>query len=338
MLKFYLFFPCIFLSLVAQSQDFSLTATQVETSTQQANDLIIYYETSLNNLGDSLATTQEKSYFVADILQNIFLSEDVLIYNDLDPSYSESKDLTANIYLNNIITKFHKGIHFNFSDIKISNPYYLSENSFFVKAEIASNLKGTHINRPIDAFTPIDIYIKFTVDELYNIGSPMIYSITSHRENINQFTPVRIDEGEGISNFTFITPDESKNFRRGKTYLLEWKSSKPDTPVRLELYKGNSLVFVINPVIVGNKFRWTVPSDMALGKNYKIRIVNLKNKDNRKDSPIFKIKRKIPLGLKVGVLAGVAAGAGYYFLIMDEGSPSQEGWLPKPPTEMPPTE
>lgn len=337
MLKFYLFLFFTCLALVAQSQDFSLTTSQVETSTQQAKDLITYYETSLNNLGDSLATTQEKSYFVADMVSNIFLSEDVLIYNDLDPDRSESKDITANIYLNNIITKFHKGIYFTFSDIKISSPYYLSENSFFVKAEIASNIRGTHINRSIDAFTPIDIYIKFTINELYNISSPIIYSITSHRENLNQFSPVRIDKGDGISNFTFVTPDEGKNFRRGKTYILEWKSSQPDTPVRLELYRGNSLVFVINPVIVGNKFRWTVPSDMALGKNYKIRIVNLKNKDNRKDSPTFKIKRKVPLGLKVGILAGVAAGAGYYFLIMDDGGSSQEGLLPNPPG-LPPRE
>lgn len=332
MLKFYFFLFCTCLTLVAHSQDFSLTSSQVETSTQQAKDLITYYETSLNNLGDSLATTQEKSYFVADIVKNIFLSEDVLIYNDLDPDNSESKDITANRYLNNIITKFHKGIYFNFSDIKISGPYYLSENSFFVKAEIAANIKGTHIDRPIDTFTPIDIYIKFTINELFNISSPIIYSITGHRENLNLFSPVRIDQGDGISNFTFVVPNDKKNFRRGKTYTLQWKSSQKDTPVRLELYRGNSLLFVINPAVMGNKYRWTVPSDMALGKHYKIRIVNLKNNDNRKDSPTFRIKRRVPLGLKVGILAGVAAGAGYYFLIMDDaGSPAQDGWLPEPP-------
>src|SRR5690606_13383434 len=337
MLKFYLLFFCTCLGAVAQSQDFSLTSSQVETSTQQAKDLITYYETSLNNLGDSLATIQEKNYFVADIVKNIFLSEDVLIFNDLDPDNSESKDITVNRYLNNIIAKFHKGIYFNFSDIKISGPYYLNESSFFVKAEIASNINGVHIDRHIDTFTPVDIYIKFSINELFHISAPVIYSITNHRENLSLFSPVRVEQGDGICKFTFVMTNNNKSFRRGKTYTLEWKSSQKDTPVRLELYRGNSLLFVINPVILGNKYRWTVPSDMALGKNYKIRIINLKNNDNRKDSPTFKIKRRVPLGLKVGILAGVAAGAGYYFFILDDGGSSQDGWLPDPPGP-PPTE
>src|SRR5690606_36798997 len=115
------------------------------------------------------------------------------------------------------------------------------------------------------------------------------------------FSPVRGKQGEGISNFTFVMPSNNKSFRRGKTDTLEWKSSQKDTPVRLELYRGSSLLFVINPVILGTKYRWTVPSDMALGKNYKIRIINFKNNVIRKDSTTFKIKRRVPLGLKVGI-------------------------------------
>src|SRR5690606_41565297 len=107
MLKFYLLFFCTCLGVVAQSQDFSLTSSQVETSTQQAKDLITYYETSLNHLGDSLATIQETNYFLADIVKHLVLHEDVLILNDLDPDNSESKDITVNRYLNNINANSH---------------------------------------------------------------------------------------------------------------------------------------------------------------------------------------------------------------------------------------
>lgn len=332
MLKLYLLSLFLLFGWVAQAQDFSLTSSQVETSSNQARELIGNYEISLNNLGDSLTTVQEKTYFVADILESIFQGEDVLVYNDLDPDNTESKDITISIYLNNIITKFYKGIRFNYSDINISGPYYLGENSFFVKAELASNLEGTHIDQSINTFEAIDIYLKYAIDELYNISQPTIYSITQHRENLNQFTPVRIEQGAGIATFDFINPGKRLKFKRGKEYMLEWKSNNTQTPVRLELHKGNNLVLIINPVVVGNKFRWRVPNDMALGKNYKIRIVNLKNRENRKDSPFFRIKRKVPLGLKLGIISGAALGAGYYFFIMEDGGSSKDNLLPEPPS------
>lgn len=317
---------------MAQAQDFSLTSSQVETSSNQARALVLNYEIGLNNLGDSLTTVQEKTYFVADIVENIFQGEDVLVYNDLDPENVESKSLTINVYLNNIITKFYKGAHFNFNDIKISDPYYLNANSFFVKVALTSNLAGVHIDQLVNTNEAVDLYLRYTIDELYNISPPTIYSITHHRENLNQFTPVRIEQGKGTESFSFINPGTRRKFKRGKEYILEWESTNPQTPVRLELYKGNNLLFIINPVVVGNKYRWRIPSDMALGKNYKIRIVNLKNKENQQDSPQFKIKRKVPLGLKIGILAGMAAGAGYYYyFILDEETAPKDNLLPEPP-------
>ena len=327
---FLLIFIFIFsIAFYGKTQDFTLSKNQAETINSQAADLLKNYETSLNNLGNPLNTVQEKNYFLTDIIENVFEGEDVLVYNDLDPDNLETKDLTAKVYLNNIVTKYYKGIQFIFSDVNISQPFYLDENSFFIKIELASNLDGTHIDQPINTFQPLDIYLRFNIDELYNISPPRIYSITSHRENLDQFKPVPIDQGENTFNFAFISPSKGKNFRRGKEYRLEWKGNNKNIPVRLELHKEKKLLFTINPVVVGNSYIWRIPSDMKLGKNYQIKIVNLKNTENTGISPEFSIKRKVPLGLKVAGVAAVA-GAVYYIMNLDSGT-DEKVLLPLPP-------
>src|SRR5690606_21949930 len=117
---------------------------------------------------------------------------------DLDPDNTESPNLKVKTYLNNIITKYYKGINFNFSDIKISEPHYLDKKSFFIKVELASNQEGIHIDQPINTFEAIDLYLKYTINELYAISEPKIYSIVKHAENLNQFTPVQIDKEAGM--------------------------------------------------------------------------------------------------------------------------------------------
>src|SRR5690606_35028757 len=240
----------------ASAQDFTLSRSQAETIKSQASELLESYEMSLNNLGDPLTTVQEKNYFLTDILSNVVEGEDVLIYNDLDPEGLESKDLTARVYLNNIITKYNKGLRIIFSDVKVSDPFYLDGNSFFIKIELASNLDGVHIEQPINTFQPLNFYLKYSIDELYNINPPKIYSITTHRENINQFTPVVIDQGPNVFNLSFINPSQGVTFRRGKEYRITWKGNPKEIPVGLELYKDKKLVYTINPVIIGSHFTW----------------------------------------------------------------------------------
>lgn len=328
-LLFFCFF-ILFVNFSAFSQEFSLSKSQLETVNNQAVELLESYETSLNNMGDPLTTVQEKDYFLTDIIENLFEGEDVLVYNDLDPDNLESKDLTVKVYLNNIITKYNKSLQVIFSDIKISEPFYLDKNSFFIKIELASNLDGIHIDQPISNFETLDIYIKYTIDELYNISTPTIYSITNHRENLNQFTPVPIDEGENMFNFSFVNPVKGKNFRRGKEQRLAWKGNDVTVPVRLELFKGDKMLSTINPVVVGNSYVWRIPAGMSLGNDYRIKIVNLKNDENTATSPRFSIRRKVPLGLKIVGVTGIGAIA-YFVLTMDSGDEGEDLRLPEPP-------
>lgn len=329
LLLFFCFFT-LYVNFSAFSQEFTLSKSQLETVNNQAAELLESYETSLNNLGDPLTTVQEKDYFLTDIIQNIFEGEDVLIHNDLDPDNSESKDLTVKVYLNNIITKYNKGLQVIFSDIKISEPFYLDKNSFFIKIELASNLDGVHIDQPISNFETLDIYIKYSIDELYNISSPTIYSITNHRENLKQFTPVPIDEGENTFNFSFVNPVKGKSFRRGKEQRLAWKGNDATDPVRLELFKGDKMLSTINPVVVGNSYVWRIPAGVSLGNDYRIKIVNLKNYDNTATSPRFSIRRKVPLGLKIVGVTGIGAIV-YFVLTMDSGDEGEDLRLPEPP-------
>ena len=209
----------------------------------------------------------------------------------------------------------------------MSNPYYLNDKNFFIKVDLAANLEGTHIDQPVNTFEAVDLYLKFEINALYNISEPKIYSIAKHAENLDQFKPVAVHQESGSIDFTFINPGKKKKFRRGKDYVLEWEADEK-TPVRVELYRGDQSMFIINPVVAGNKLRWDIPRKLDRGRNYKIRITNLKAKDNFKDSPYFSIKRKVPTGLK---LLGVGAEAGIVYYVISQSEETGDESLPSPP-------
>jgi hypothetical protein len=122
--------------------------------------------------------------------------------------------------------------------------------------------------------------------------------------------------------------DDYKVFKRGKAYDVAWSGGRGDNVLSFELYQGENKVKVLeerpnvgNTVIV-------IPSDVKPGR-YKFKISDSRNKDEVVYTMDFRVKRKMPLALKLG-LAVVLGGAITYLAGSGSGEEPKMGEPPLP--------
>ena len=134
----------------------------------------------------------------------------------------------------------------------------------------------------------------------YNVGTPPSNGDTSFlSQNVIRYTPntnfsgtdtftytatdgilqspeatvtITVIDGGGSSNSPSITlPNGSESWKRGSTYDITWTNGFTNTGI--DLYKGNTKVLdVAGDVGSVNSFSWTIPSDLAIGTDYRIRV------------------------------------------------------------------
>lgn len=115
-------------------------------------------------------------------------------------------------------------------------------------------------------------------------------------------------------------PRVAEKYRRGHAYELAWKGGVTGENLQLELYRDTILNAVITRTANQGKFTWELPTDLAPGANYRLRVASVRTPANYRFSDVFAIKRKIPNALKILPISVVSA-AGIVLLT-----------LPKPPT------
>ena len=110
---------------------------------------------------------------------------------------------------------------------------------------------------------------------------------------------------------TFEGLEEGAIFKRGKPHDLTWSGGRGDNILNFELYRGDNLVksFEERPN-VGNT-RLIIPTDVKPGKNYRLMISDTRNREEVIYTSTFIIKRKVPLGLKIGIGVLVGGIVGY---------------------------
>lgn len=120
-------------------------------------------------------------------------------------------------------------------------------------------------------------------------------------------------ELKGNTYVPFITLDsfeDYKVFKRGKEYDVTWTGGRGDNVLVFELYQGENKVKVFEErPNVGNT-TIVIPKDVKPGR-YKFKISDNRNKDEVVYTMDFRVKRKIPLLLDLG-LAAVVGGAVIY--------------------------
>ncbi len=118
-------------------------------------------------------------------------------------------------------------------------------------------------------------------------------------------------------------PSTSKAVRRGSKTSIQWTGGKPAENVKIELLKGSTVVSNIGSVSNSGSYQWSVPKEMAKGKDYTIRMTN---SSGATTSESFAVNAKYPLLLKIAVPAAVVVGV----IVLLKGG-GDDGPLPVPP-------
>lgn len=106
-------------------------------------------------------------------------------------------------------------------------------------------------------------------------------------------------------------------YTRGKAYRVAWDAS-PSQPVSLDLYQGQNLVRLLQQDLTGGEYTWQVPKDLPKGTNYRFQL--RPESGSPRQSGVFRIKKKTPWGIYIGVSVAVVAAA-VYFLLPDDPGP-----------------
>ena len=132
----------------------------------------------------------------------------------------------------------------------------------------------------------------------------------------------------------FITLESFESYgtlKRGKPYNFTWAGGRGDNVLKFELYQGDTRIttFEERPN-VGNT-ALIIPTDVKPGKGYRFRVSDIRNMDEIVYSGTFNVKRKIPLGVKLGLAAIVGGAVGFVAGSGSGGEGGGEEKIVKPP-------
>ncbi|MEM7296858.1 MAG: Ser-Thr-rich GPI-anchored membrane family protein [Bacteroidota bacterium] len=211
-------------------------------------------------------------------------------------------------------------VHYNLFDERIDRTYsvhlYTSNDNFIQPME------------EVDGDVGIDI----------KVGENKVLTWNAKEELGSDFDKAISLELKGNYYIPFITIEgieKGKIFKRGKPQDFTWSGGRGDNVLNFELYKGENLVksFEEKPNIGNTTI--VIPSSVKPGSGYQFKISDAKNRDEIVFSEPFTVKRKIPLGIKLGASFLIGAAAGYIITnVLDEqGSEQPDIPLPNVPEQ-----
>ncbi len=121
-------------------------------------------------------------------------------------------------------------------------------------------------------------------------------------------------------------------YTRGKTYRIAWSAS-PASAVTLDLYQGQNLVKPLQSDLTSNEYTWSVPKELPKGSDYHFQL-KPESTGLPIQSGVFRIKRKTPWGIYIGVSVAAVAAAVYLLLPPDDPSPDPNPPMVEPPSRL----
>jgi hypothetical protein len=100
--------------------------------------------------------------------------------------------------------------------------------------------------------------------------------------------------------------EDYKTFKRGKPYTIAWTGGRSSTIMNWDLYKGDEKITTFPNIANSGHVDLTIPASVKPGL-YTLKISDTKNKDEEVNTTVFRVKRKVPLLLKVIPVLGIGA-------------------------------
>ncbi|GAI79754.1 unnamed protein product, partial [marine sediment metagenome] len=146
-------FLVISITLIANPVSFS----DKEKAIIYTNSLIILqnYETIINEIGVNVVNDIEKAQSNAEGLIELFINRQVLVFNDLDPSYRLSKFYEAETYSANLILWYPDGVNINldFENAKVGNIMQHEDNVYSLDIMLNKKIDGNYLNQTLNRNT-----------------------------------------------------------------------------------------------------------------------------------------------------------------------------------------
>ena len=133
-----------FLGTASGQSAVQLDAQEVETYNKQTQQIIKYFEGTLNFLGNPAEVTSEKDIIINESYLKIFVDDEVQIEDDLDENREIPLSKNVQAYLKDV-EFFYKEVNFTFAINSVEN-FVNDKNQVYFKAAVNRNLKGITIN------------------------------------------------------------------------------------------------------------------------------------------------------------------------------------------------
>ncbi len=319
----------------------------------------------------------KSSYTDGKYFKQVFYDSSVRIENDMLPymDASSESDITVEAYLSQFKLFYEKSRE---ATVFFENMWFsdILENQFiYMVVTYESRFTGTHRELKDMTYQPQPRSATLRAD--YNTAldhwEVWIAGVTFRRENtlpsfpadpcntlsvadpvdINPPAEVAVDTATAdVPAVTDLSETESLHFtkvphqyKQGRKYNITW-NPPIDTALSLSLYQQGTLVKTLKENISGRAFSWEVPKTVEKGKNYQFQLGPVRAEGAGGQAAItsvpFRIGPRFPLGLKVGISAGVLAGYVLFansqgiFPFKDDTGPTDVEDLPSPPSDLPP--
>ena len=120
--------------------------------------------------------------------------------------------------------------------------------------------------------------------------------------------------------------DDIKTLTRHRKYSLTWSGGRPSNILNFNLYRDDEKITTFSNIANVGHHDLEIPAHIKPGKGYYFLISDIKNKDEVVKTNEFKVRRKIPLALKV-LPVFLIGGA---FSTVDSGGGLSDSTLPDP--------
>lgn len=119
---------------------------------------------------------------------------------------------------------------------------------------------------------------KTSIPNLLNEKNKYYWRVKTHYATIASDWSETFSYEIGNPYFTMLIPNGGERYAWDSTFVIRWNTNLQDT-VRVSLYDGENIVTLIVDSLKShfNAYKWTVPSSVPAGKNYKIKVENKKN-------------------------------------------------------------
>jgi len=130
--------------------------------------------------------------------------------------------------------------------------------------------KGGTLDRTLTNSTSNDGSYSFSIPESLALGADYQIEVTS---TTNSLYVDRSDSYFSITDLDVISPNGGENWEAGTSHDISWVSSNGTGPdVIIALYKNGEFVYEIAQESNDGMYSWTIPLDIQIGTDYKIRV------------------------------------------------------------------